>query len=67
MAEINTYGPLSLEKEGLLLLLSLPVVMAIGMWLDWNIHTHLGLVPFLGWFIWFLAWASKGGIPPRFF
>lgn len=57
---------LSLEREGLLLLLALPVVMGAGLWLDVTVHRFVGFIPFLAWLVWFTAWASKGGIPPRF-
>jgi len=66
MTDTLSVPELDLATEGLLLLLALPVVMGVGIWMEWNVHRYVGFVPFVVWFVWFTAWASKGGIPPRF-
>jgi len=60
---------ISLQQEGLLLLVTLPIIILGGMlgevYIDGFVGVAIGFVPFLLWFVWFTAWASKGGIPPR--
>jgi hypothetical protein len=56
----------SLEVEGLMLLLASPICIGLGVYLTFAVGKLIGVLPLLAWFIWFCAWASKGGIPPRF-
>lgn len=59
---------LTLEREALLLLLSALGWMAATVWAVFTSPgqlVHVSLWAFIfAWLVWFLAWASKGGIPP---
>lgn len=56
----------SLEVEGLALLVAGIVAVGLSVFLAFAGYGVLGGVPMIAWFIWFFAWASKGGIPPRY-
>lgn len=64
-------NPLSLEQEGALILLTAFFWMALLLVLpfiaDGPIAVIAPLVMVFAWFIWFFAWASKGGVPPHGF